>query len=62
LIAFDGDREIVLAEGERAWLRVTRDGPYVIDPRRTLRAAAELGSFVDMGDWHDHRHGGSSCC
>jgi hypothetical protein len=63
LLAFDGDREIVLAAGETARLRVARTGPWVIDPRRALRAAAEQGLFVDLGAWHDHRAGaGGSCC
>jgi hypothetical protein len=69
LLAFDGDREIVLAEGESAVLSVGREGPWVIEPAMALRAAAESGLFLDMGSWHDQRSGGSgggsggrSCC
>ncbi|MCB9722941.1 MAG: NAD(+)/NADH kinase [Spirochaetaceae bacterium] len=63
LLAFDGDREIVLAPGERATLEVVREGPFVIEPERALRAAAEQGLFVDLGHWHDQRTGsGTSCC
>lgn len=64
LLAFDGDREIVLAEGESAILRVVRSGPFVIDPKRTLVAAAEQGLFLDLGHWHDQRSGsqGVGCC
>lgn len=63
LLAFDGDREIVLAAGERATLRVVRQGPWVVDPKRSLRAAAEGGLFLDLGHWHDHRSGATgSCC
>lgn len=63
LLAFDGDRELVLAEGETALLRVVRNGPWVIDPRRALRAAAEAGLFLDLAPWHDHRGaGGMTCC
>lgn len=62
LLAFDGDREIVLAPGERAWLRVSRDGPWVIQPRKAMRAAAAAGLFLDLGEWSDHRGSGSSCC
>ncbi len=63
LLAFDGDREILLAPGESVRLSVVREGPWVIDPIRSLRIAAEQGLFLDMGPWHDHRSGGShSCC
>lgn len=63
LLAFDGDREIVLAEGETARLRVVREGPWVLDPWRALRAAALAGLFLDLGHWHDHRGAaGGNCC
>jgi len=63
LLAFDGDRELVLAEGETASLRVVREGPYVIDPRRALRAAATAGLFAGLAPWHDPRGGvGATCC
>lgn len=73
LLAFDGDREIELEAGERALLSVCREGPWVIDPQRALRAAAERGLFLDLGHWHDHRGSppssgsdadatGRSCC
>ena len=62
LLAFDGDREIVLAAGETARLRVTRNGPWVIDPERALVAAARQGLFVDLGHWHDQRSGATGCC
>ena len=63
LLAFDGDRELVLGDGETATLRVVRSGPWVIDPWRALRAAAEAGLFLDLGHWHDHRgSAGGTCC
>ena len=63
LLAFDGDREIQLEAGEIASLRVRRTGPWVIDPRRALAAAARQGLFLDLGHWHDERGGpGGSCC
>lgn len=63
LLAFDGDREIELAEGQQVRLSICREGPWVIDPARALRAAAEQGLFLDMGSWHDHRsQGGGGCC
>jgi hypothetical protein len=63
LLAFDGDRERTLAPDQRAWLRVERDGPFVIDAARTMAAAARLGAFSDIEHWHDHRDGaGMDCC
>jgi hypothetical protein len=62
LLAFDGDREIELGPGEAARLRVSRSGPWVIDPDRALRAAAERGLFLDLGHWHDQRGGAGGCC
>ncbi len=62
LLAFDGDREIVLAEGETASLRVVRSGPWVIDPTRAMVAAARQRLFVDLGAWHDQRSGATDCC
>ena len=63
LLAFDGDREIVLEAGQSTTLRVQRTGPWVIDPNRALRAAAMQGLFMDLGEWHDHRgRSGGSCC
>lgn len=64
LLAFDGDREIVLKQGESALLRVVRKGPWVIDPTRAMVAAAHRGLFLDLGHWHDQRTGGGGvgCC
>jgi hypothetical protein len=45
-LAFDGERERVLQVGQRARLRVERDGPWVIDVERALAVAACLGLFV----------------
>jgi hypothetical protein len=42
-LAFDGERERVLAPGQRAILRVARDGPWVIDVPRVLGRAAREG-------------------
>ncbi len=70
LLAFDGDRERALRDGQRATIRIERDGPRVIDPARTLRAAALSGAYSGRGHWHDHRddhpgqheHTGPDCC
>jgi predicted polyphosphate/ATP-dependent NAD kinase len=42
-LAFDGERERVLAPGQRAMLRVARDGPWVIDVPCVLARAAHEG-------------------
>jgi len=45
VLAFDGERERVLQRGQRAQLRVVRDGPRVVDVERTLQLAACRGLF-----------------
>jgi hypothetical protein len=45
MLALDGERERRLRPGQQARVRVLRDGPRVIDVRRTLRLAAERGVF-----------------
>jgi predicted polyphosphate/ATP-dependent NAD kinase len=46
VLAFDGERERVLAAGARARLCVRRDGPRVIDVAAALREAARRGTFT----------------
>ena len=53
LIEFDGDPEIQLAEGATVSCWVERDGPWVIDPPRALRLAAERGLYLDRPPWRD---------
>ncbi|MGA0839964.1 MAG: NAD(+)/NADH kinase [Pseudomonadales bacterium] len=48
VLAFDGERERVLHEGQTAVMRVERSGPWVIDVRRALRRAARQGLFARM--------------
>jgi hypothetical protein len=50
ILAFDGERQRLLRRGERATLRVRRDGPRVVDIGATLRLAAERATFV-QGAW-----------
>jgi len=45
-LAFDGERERVLAPGQRASFRALRDGPWVIDVTRVLQRAAREGWLV----------------
>ena len=47
LLAFDGEREVFLADGQTAELRLTRAGPPVVDIDACLRAAREAGFFVE---------------
>lgn len=53
ILAFDGDRERVLAAGQQARLRVVREGPRVIDVGRTLALAADRHLYLDPPHWHD---------
>ena len=64
VLACDGDRERALAPGERAELRVVRDGPWVIDPARALALAAARGLFWDRPHVHDPspEGNGPGCC
>ena len=62
LLAFDGDRERNLAEGQAASLWVERSGPRVIDVPATLREAAQRGSYREGRPWRDHRGSASSTC
>lgn len=65
LLAFDGDRERLLAPGQRAWLKVVRSGPWVIDSRQALRLAAERGLMLDLDHWsdpYDGVAGKTGCC
>ena len=45
VLALDGERERVLRSGQRATLRLERDGPRVVDVERALRRAACEGLF-----------------
>ena len=44
-LAFDGERERTLKEGQEAKLPLSRSGPKVVDVTATLQRAAEIGSF-----------------
>lgn len=45
IIALDGERERLLRAGQRAEIRVLRDGPFVIDVARAMQVAAHRGHF-----------------
>ncbi len=63
VVAFDGDRERVLAPGEVARARVVRSGPRMIDVPAALAFAARHGLYENR-HWHDDRgeSGGLGCC
>jgi predicted polyphosphate/ATP-dependent NAD kinase len=46
VLALDGEREIVLQEGDRAEVSLALDGPWIVDVARTLRLAAAEGAFA----------------
>lgn len=46
VLALDGEREVTLHPGETLTLRLSADGPPVIDVEAALRAAAVDGAFV----------------
>jgi hypothetical protein len=64
VLAFDGDRSLPLAPGERVELRVQRDGPWVIDVPKALALAAARGLYWGRPHVHepDAEGGGPSCC
>ncbi len=45
VLAFDGERDVVLAAGQSVTVTVRRDGPRVVDVPRALRLAAERHLF-----------------
>jgi hypothetical protein len=45
VLAFDGERSRKLADGQRAWLRVERDGPIVVDVVKAVGLGAARGAF-----------------
>jgi predicted polyphosphate/ATP-dependent NAD kinase len=46
VIALDGEREVVLSANDRASIRLTDQGPYMIKPREVLAEAARRGLFT----------------
>ena len=46
VLALDGEREVEIPKGGTASVRLSMDGPVVIDPRRTMTAAQQQGVFV----------------
>ena len=46
ILAVDGEREVTVARGCRAAVRLTPDGPWVVDVRRVMERARRAGLFV----------------
>jgi len=46
VLAFDGEREISLYEGDEAEVALELDGPWIVDVERTLETAVAAGTFT----------------
>lgn len=55
VLAFDGERERVLKNNQRAELTLHRDGPWVIDVERVMDAAARSGALLDSEQFMEVR-------
>ncbi|MEE8397517.1 MAG: hypothetical protein V3S89_00845, partial [Desulfobacterales bacterium] len=47
VIAFYGEREIVVAKGDRYYVSFSPDGPYVVDLTKTLNRASKTCLFIE---------------
>ena len=47
VLALDGEREIAVHEGESIEIRLSQDGPHVVDVGAALQAASKAGVFVE---------------
>lgn len=45
LLALDGEREVEIDPGDQVSIRLSLDGPILVDPGRTMAAAVERGLF-----------------
>jgi predicted polyphosphate/ATP-dependent NAD kinase len=54
VLALDGEREIPLRPGERVEVRLSQEGPHVVNVRAALQAASQAGFFISqngLGPW-----------
>ncbi len=51
VIALDGEREVEIGENDRAQIKLTFDGPHVVDVEATLRAAVAKGYSCNMSNF-----------
>jgi hypothetical protein len=49
VLGLDGEREIVLHEGDRAEVRLELDGPWIVDVSEALARAVAAGEFLRAG-------------
>ena len=45
-IALDGEREVIIKEGDILMFRISRNGPYRVNVTKTLEIAQQIGFFV----------------
>ncbi|MGI6584704.1 MAG: ATP-NAD kinase family protein [Lutisporaceae bacterium] len=50
IIAVDGEREVPFKEGDEFIFKITRNGPYHVDVKKTLEIAQENGFFIISGE------------
>lgn len=47
VLALDGEREVEVGRKDRIFIRLTRDGPWLIDIKEALKEAAQNGFFMN---------------
>ena len=47
MVALDGERELLVRPGEETRVRMSSDGPLVVQVEKTLALAAERGMFTN---------------
>jgi len=50
VLALDGEREVEVRRGQQAMIRVTKEGPVVVDVRRTMNSAMKRGILASVPD------------
>jgi len=55
VLALDGERELVIRPDEVIEIRLTQDGPHVVNVQAALRAASQAGLFISMDGWKEVR-------
>lgn len=51
VLAMDGEREIPVKEGDEIEIRLSQNGPHVVDVTAVLQAAGQSGAFTDPQFW-----------
>jgi predicted polyphosphate/ATP-dependent NAD kinase len=50
VLALDGEREVEVLRGQHALIRLTKEGPLVVDIRRTMNSAMKRGILASLPD------------